>query len=125
MRHRRGVALTAVDLCGFDDIPDPGSKGPFTVAIDGEAKAVFVVRMAGRVTAFVDSCPHVGAPLEMEPDGFLDLTGSEIVCTMHGARFDPESGLCRLGPCRGKRLTAYPVVVQNGRVVGLTTPSGI
>lgn len=114
-----------MDLCALDDIPEPGAKGPFTVILDGERVAVFVVRMAGRVTAFLDRCPHVGAPLEMEPDRFLDLTGSEILCSMHGARFDPETGSCRLGPCRGKSLTPYAVTLSNGRVVGMTTPKGL
>ncbi len=122
MRADGGVALTAeTDLCAFDDIPDPGAKGPFAVTIAGERKAVFVVRMGRRVTAFVNSCPHVGAPLEAEPDHFLDLTGTEIICAMHGARFDPESGQCRWGPCRGKRLESYAVTLRNGRVIGVAT----
>lgn len=128
MRPGRGGALTVppslaeVDLCAVDDIPDPGAKGPFQLVIAGERTAVFVVRVGGRVTAFVDSCPHVGVPLEMEPDRFLDLTGTEIICSMHGARFDPETGVCRLGPCRGKGLTPYAVALRNGRVVGRHIP---
>ena len=122
MRAGGGGALTIIDLCGLDDIPDPGARGPLVVTIAGERKAVFVVRMGERLTAFVNSCPHVGAPLEMEPDRFLDLTGTEIICAMHGARFDPETGLCRWGPCRGKRLEPYAVTLQNGRIIGQSTP---
>lgn len=117
--------MSGVDLCAVDDIPDPGAKGPFAVTLDGERVGVFVVRMDGRVTAFVDRCPHVGAPLAMEPDAFLDLTRTEILCSMHGARFDAETGLCRLGPCKGKRLTPYAVTLRNGRVLAGSSPDGI
>lgn len=111
--------MAGIDLCALDDIPDPGAKGPFAVIIDGERVGVFVVRIDGHVTAFVDRCPHARAPLEMEPDQFLDLSGSEILCSMHGARFDPATGACVLGPCRGKRLTPYAITLRLGRVVGV------
>ena len=103
-------------LCALSDIAEHGAKGPFAVTVDGQPQAVFVVRQGDRVTAFVNRCPHVGAPLEMERDKFLDLTGTEILCTMHGARFETDSGLCTLGPCKGKSLSAVPVVVQDGMV---------
>lgn len=105
------------DLCAFDDIADPGSKGPFVV----DGVALFVVRKDNEVFAYVNSCPHVGAPLEMEEDGFLDLFDGVIRCTVHGARFAIETGVCLLGPCRNKRLSSYAVTVRDGRII--TGPS--
>ncbi|CAA7624357.1 Rieske 2Fe-2S domain-containing protein [Magnetospirillum sp. UT-4] len=104
-------------LCALADLPDPGAKGPIRVTIDGEAKAVFVVRVGDILTAWIDSCPHLGAPLEMEEDRFLDLTGGEIICAVHGARFHPETGACLWGPCRNGRLTPYPIRVVDGSIV--------
>ena len=104
-------------LCALSDLTDPGAKGPFAVELDGETRQVFVVLHDGQLRGYVNSCPHVGAPLEMEADKFLDLTGSEIMCSVHAARFDPLTGDCVWGPCRGRRLTPVAVAVADGRVV--------
>lgn len=104
-------------LCALADLADPGAKGPIEAPVGGEVRKVFVVRYDGRVRAYLDCCPHLFVPLEMEEDKFLDLTGTEIICSVHGARFDPLSGDCLWGPCRGRRLTPVSVVVRDGKVV--------
>ncbi|MEW5729960.1 MAG: Rieske (2Fe-2S) protein [Pseudomonadota bacterium] len=109
------------ELCAFDDLPEPGAKGPFTV----DGVSVFLVRKDNEVFGYVNSCPHVGAPLEMEPDRFLDAWGEAIVCSVHGANFHIETGACLGGPCRGKGLTAYPVTVRNGKVMSGPPSEGI
>lgn len=110
-------------VCTLAELGDPGAKGPFRVSLEDGERAVFVVRVGGRVAAYVDSCPHVGAPLEPDPDQFLDLTGTEIMCSLHGARFDPTSGRCTWGPCRGRGLTSVPVMVIDDKVwVGKDRP---
>lgn len=103
-------------LCAWADLADPGAKGPFVVELGGERKQVFVVRSDDRVRAYVNSCPHVGVPLEMEPDRYLDLTGTEIMCSVHAARFDLMSGQCTWGPCRGRKLVSVAVKVADGMV---------
>jgi nitrite reductase/ring-hydroxylating ferredoxin subunit len=108
-----------VILCPLADLPERGARGPFPLVIAGQTEAVFVVRMGERVTAFIDRCPHARAPLEMEPHQFLDLTGTEILCSMHGARFDPASGRCTLGPCKGQSLQAVAIRIQGGMVVAV------
>lgn len=112
------MAMDTPVLCLLTDLPDPGAKGPFRV---GDV-SVFIVRHGRRVRGFVDSCPHAFAPLEMEPDRFLDLTGEYVLCSLHGAHFDPDSGACVLGPCRGRRLTAYPLRIHNGIVFAAPMP---
>ena len=112
--------MTEIILCDFDDIASPGCKGPFTVLHEGATLAVFVYRKGAKVWGWVDDCPHVHAPLEMEPDRFLDFTGEYLLCSMHGAHFDPKTGACVLGPCKGRSLKAYPVLILNGKVIGST-----
>lgn len=109
------------DLCALDDISDPGSKGPFIV----DGVAVFVVRKDGEVFAYLNSCPHAGAPLQMEEDGFLDMDNSVIRCTIHGARFEIETGACLLGPCRNRRLSPHAVAIRNGRVIAGPSTDGL
>jgi len=115
--------LTApAPLCRLADLSDPGSTA-FTVERDGERIAIMVIRRGNRVFGWVNSCPHAWVPLDIEPGQFLDLvTGSEILCANHGARFEVETGFCVLGPCKGKRLAPYPVAVREGMVVAVDSP---
>lgn len=108
-------------LCALSELDATGAKGPIRM---GDV-AVFVVRVDGEVRAFVNSCPHAFAPLEMEPDHFLDLTGTQVLCTMHGAHFEVETGLCVMGPCKGRKLTAYPVGIHNGMVIAQALPDRV
>lgn len=68
------------------------------------ALPVILVRAGGMVTAYLNSCPHAGVRLDWRPDDFLDYTGDYLLCSMHGALFEPSSGVCVAGPCRGSRL---------------------
>lgn len=112
-------------LCLLSDLDATGAKGPIRVDRDGRAVSIFVVRQDDRVFAYEDSCPHAFAPLEMEPDRFLDLTGTALLCTMHGARFDIATGACVLGPCKGRSLTPYPVRIRNGEVIPAPQTFGV
>ncbi|CUW37487.1 putative Ferredoxin subunits of nitrite reductase and ring-hydroxylating dioxygenase [Magnetospirillum sp. XM-1] len=103
-------------LCPLDAIPDPGAR-EFRAMVDGEARRVFVVRKDGQVFGYVNSCPHVGAPLNLEDDKFLDLFQTSILCANHFALFDIESGACTRGPCQGRSLQPFPVEVRDGDVV--------
>lgn len=87
-------------LCPLDHL-EVGSARGFLVA----GRRILVVRPgAGRVHAFLNRCPHLGIPLNWEDDSFMDSDGSLLRCATHGALFEPDSGLCVLGPCRGEQL---------------------
>jgi nitrite reductase/ring-hydroxylating ferredoxin subunit len=108
-------------LCRLADLDDPGAKG-MTVEQDGKALAVFVVRVGDRVFGYVNSCPHVGVPLDWDSGRFLDLERGHILCSSHFALFDMESGFCLRGPCQGGWLKAYPIVVHDGLVFAAPMP---
>ncbi len=65
---------------------------------------VILVRVGGHVRAYLNSCPHAGVRLDWKPDDFRDYTGEFLLCSMHGALFEPSTGHCFAGPCRGGRL---------------------
>jgi nitrite reductase/ring-hydroxylating ferredoxin subunit len=69
------------------------------------------------VRAYVNHCPHAGFPLNWTPDGFLAPDLPLILCVMHGALFEIDTGTCIAGPCPGLRLRALPVRVQRGYVM--------
>jgi len=75
---------------------------------------VVVVAREGRHAAFVNSCPHQFTPLETFPDYFFDGTGDHLVCSTHGARFEPLTGYCVLGPCKGESLEALSITEKDG-----------
>ncbi len=101
-------------LCRVDDIAEPGAKGFLPTTAGG--RDLFVVRFAGRVYGYMNSCPHLGTPLEFLPDRFLTRDGTSILCSTHGARFDIATGRCVAGPCKGQFLVAVPLHVENGMV---------
>ncbi len=93
----------------------PGAKG-FRFRTDEAMFAGFVVRRAGTLVGYVDSCPHAGWPLAMM-DRYLTRDGNSLLCAGHGALFRPEDGFCIVGPCAGESLTPWHVVVEDGWIV--------
>jgi len=104
-------------LCLLDDIPDGESKG--FAAAPGGFTGLFAVRRGDRVWVYVNSCPHIGVPLDPVPDRFLDRKREHVVCSTHGAVFRYEDGHCEDGPCKGRDLESVPIVVSDDRLVRL------
>lgn len=104
-----------VDLCALIDIPEPGAKG-FRFRQERSMFAGFVVRFAGEVRGYVDSCPHAGWPLAALDDRYLTREGDLILCGGHAALFRPLDGVCVAGPCADERLTPWPIAIVAGRV---------
>ena len=116
----------ATVLCRLDEIPSPGSMG-FSLGDGPEHRQIFVVRAAEGVHAYVNSCPHLGIPLDWVPDRFLTLDRTLIQCATHGAQFRIHDGRCIFGPCRGASLSPVAVAVRGGAVVlvgGMAAPGG-
>ncbi len=102
--------------------------GPLDTIADGAARNFvlqmragrfhgFIIRQGDAVHGYVDRCPHMGLPLAQELDAYLTPDGQRIACSWHGAIFEVKDGICLGGPCRGQRLTPWPVTVQNGAIV--------
>ncbi len=110
------VSSVEIDAGSLHSLPDPGAR-EFALPPNGFAFGGFVVLVEGRVRAYVNLCPHARRPLNYLPDVFLDRNRAEIICTGHGARFDPDSGMCVSGPCVGQRLTKLGVRVSNNTIL--------
>jgi nitrite reductase/ring-hydroxylating ferredoxin subunit len=39
--------------------------------------------------------------LDFQPNRFFDAPGQWLLCATHGAAYQPETGACAAGPCRG------------------------
>jgi nitrite reductase/ring-hydroxylating ferredoxin subunit len=108
--------VTGVVLCRLDDIAPGDSNGFVAARTNGERIGVLAVRRGGKIYAYVNSCPHTGAPLDFLPGRFLNIDKTLIQCSTHGALFRIEDGVCVKGPCAGKRLAPVAVAVENGTV---------
>lgn len=110
-------------LCRLSDIPDGGSKG--FAAAPGAFTGLFAVRRGEQVWVYVNSCPHVGLPLDPVPDRFLDAKRQAIICSAHGARFRVEDGFCTSGPCYGESLEAVDARVDAAGQVFVPADAGL
>jgi 3-phenylpropionate/trans-cinnamate dioxygenase ferredoxin component len=96
-----------IDVAGLEELPEDSVLG---VVADG--RAICLVRVGDRVTAFADECTHQGFPLsagEVHSDGTLE-------CVWHGARFDCLTGSALREPAT-EPLTSYPVRIEGDRVL--------
>src|SRR5215211_2783773 len=78
------------------------------VQANGKKLALFLVE--GKCYAIDDSCTHRTTPLS---DGFC--YGTEVVCPLHGARFDLATGEHRSPPAK-TGVRAYAVQVEGDEV---------
>ncbi len=54
--------------------------------------------------------------MDWQPGEFLDADQRWIVCSIHGATYEPADGRCVGGPCGRARLTPVPVQEHDGQV---------
>jgi len=103
-------------LCKFSELDDLTSKS-FDVKIKRKTTNIFVTRKDDQVYAYENVCPHAQAPLESDPDKYLNASKEKIVCAIHGAEFSIESGDCLDGLCDGVGLTVVSVDIIEGDLV--------
>jgi len=104
-----------VFLCHSSQLQDSGSAVPFQVRYFSQSNAAFAVRYAGTVYAYLNRCSHVPMEMDYQPNQFFDLTGHWLICATHGAHYAPQTGQCRMGPCRGG-LVKIEVSEADGQV---------
>jgi len=103
-------------LCDSSELVEKGRAVVFDVLHYGQPARAFALRFDGRVVAYLNRCAHVPTEMDWQPGEFLDDERAVILCSMHGASYDPSSGRCVGGPCGRGRLTPVEVVESNGQV---------
>ena len=103
-------------ICTSDELAEGGSGVRFEVALGGRTEPAFVVRYDGTPRAYVNRCAHVPMELDWQPGSFFDADGLYLICATHGAMYDPASGACAGGPCRGQGLQPVAVREADGRI---------
>ena len=90
-----------VALCNSGDLVDGGMAVPFDVVHAGQTCRAFAIRYQGQPHAFLNRCTHVAMEMDWQPNRFFDDTGRWLLCGTHGAAYEPDTGACAGGPCRG------------------------
>jgi nitrite reductase/ring-hydroxylating ferredoxin subunit len=105
-------------ICAAEALAEGGAGVRF--ALNREARLPvngFAIRFDGKVHAYVNRCPHLGVELDWQEGEFFEGTGLYLVCSTHGALFEPSSGFCFAGPCRGATLEKLDVEEREGRII--------
>ena len=94
-----------------------GGKGiRFSVLRDGKPVPAFVVRYHGVAYGYLNQCAHIPVELDWVEGEFFDCSGLYLICTTHGATYEPATGHCIMGPCKGQALNALSVTEQDGGI---------
>ena len=88
------------------------------VVSDGQREIpVLIVRVGGKLQAYLNNCPHAGVRLDWANGTVVQEGSSYLRCSMHGALFEPVHGKCVSGPCKGAALVPIDAdAVPGGRL---------
>ena len=103
-------------LCASHTLEEKGRAFLWDVRQYGRNEVAFVMRFEGQLRAYLNRCVHVPTQMDWQPGEFLDIEKRYILCTLHGAAYEPHSGRCIGGPCGRGRLTPVAVAERDGQV---------
>jgi nitrite reductase/ring-hydroxylating ferredoxin subunit len=108
------AAAPAEHLCASAELAERGLALVFDVLQYGEPVRAFALRFEGQVVAYLNRCVHVPTEMDWQHGVFLDGDQRFILCSTHGAAYEPLDGRCVGGPCgRGRCRNA------TGRCIGI------
>lgn len=88
----------------------------FTLKNDGLSKDAFLIYFKRHFYAYENSCPHTGVTLNWQEGQFFSHDGLFIQCSLHGALFEPNTGVCIRGPCLGDCLKSINIEVTDDAI---------
>jgi nitrite reductase/ring-hydroxylating ferredoxin subunit len=103
-------------LCASADLAERGNAVVFDVLHFRQPARAFALRFDGKVVAYLNRCLHVPTEMDWQEGQFLDGDREFILCSIHGAAYEPSSGRCVGGPCGRGTLTVIEVDELDGQV---------
>lgn len=116
MPDNESMTTELIQLCDAALLEDGGKGLRFPLTAGGEDATGFVVRYNGIICGYLNRCAHVPIELDWNEGDFFESSGRYLVCSTHGAMYEPETGRCAGGPCRGRSLRRIHVVEKDNRV---------
>jgi len=108
--------MTEIMICTSDEVVEGGKGIRFPVSAGDEKTTGFVIRYGGTVHGYLNRCAHVPIELDWNPGEFFESSGLYLMCSTHGAIYEPDTGHCSGGPCRGGRLRPIAVIEKESRI---------
>jgi len=106
----------AIYICDSESLDEGGKGIRFPVTVDGDDLTAFVVRYGLEPRAYLNRCAHLPMELDWTEGEFFESSGLYLMCATHGALYEPETGQCAGGPCRGGRLHAINVIERDKKI---------
>ena len=103
-------------LCRSDALTERGDAFVFDVLQFRRPARGFVLRFDGQLVAYLNRCLHVPTEMDWQHGKFLDSDKEFILCSTHGAAYEPLSGRCVGGPCGRGTLTVIKIEERDGEV---------
>ena len=103
-------------ICASADLAEAGAGVRFETGGPGLATPAFAIRFDGVARAYLNRCGHVSVELDWNPGEFFDLSRLYLICSTHGALYDPVTGACAGGPCNGRGLVPLAVEERDGHI---------
>ena len=100
-----------------DELENEAKGIRFSLPLLGDFATGFVVPYQGKLYAYVNQCAHVPVELDWNEGDFFTAQKDYLICATHGAHYQPDTGYCVMGPCKGKQLKAIPVTEQNQKII--------
>ena len=108
------VTTNAKLICRSDSLTVGGRGVRFEVTDRTGTYTAFAVRSSEGVAGFINQCAHMALELDWSLGEFFDADGQYLVCATHGALYDPKTGACAGGACRGRPLQALITIEYDG-----------
>jgi nitrite reductase/ring-hydroxylating ferredoxin subunit len=103
-------------IARVDEVP-PGDVKKFWLICRTYRIDALLVNDQGNFYAYINRCRHMATPLDFLRGQFLSEDRRHLMCYTHGALYEPATGVCIAGPCKGESLYPLPVRVERGDVL--------
>ena len=104
-------------VCHVNDLKKNGMSYKYEFLDNDKNKiSIFLINFNGKIYGYKNICAHLPVSLDWDNNLFFDNDKKKLICSTHGAKFNPESGLCIYGPCFGKKLTKIKFEKCNDKI---------
>lgn len=107
---------TEIFICAAEALVDGGKGIRFPVTAHGEPATAFVIRYGDQAYGYLNRCAHVPIELDWTEGEFFESSGLYLMCATHGALYEPDTGHCAGGPCRGGKLQPLVVIERDQQI---------
>ena len=108
--------IAPLELCDARALEEKGRAWVWDVLEYRRPARAFALRFEGEVRAYMNRCLHVPTEMDWQPGEFLDSQQRYILCSIHGAAYEPRDGRCVGGPCGRGQLAAIRTEERDGKV---------